>query len=176
MLCTWLTEQSARELYLKPFENCVKANQGQALAVMSSYVYVGTTWDGGCSALLNDILRGEWGYKGLVLTDYFGNYGYMDADKAVRGGSDIMLGTAGNDAILTDQTSATSVRAMRQATKNILYTVVNSSTYSQENYDAAMATPGWIMTTYLVDAVLIALLAVTEVIVIRHSLKKKKNG
>ena len=176
MLCTWLTEQSARELYLKPFEDCVKANEGQALAVMSSYVYVGTTWDGGCSALLNDILRGEWGYKGLVLTDYFGNYGYMDADKAVRGGSDIMLGTAGNDAILTDQTSATSVRAMRQATKNILYTVVNSSTYSQENYDAAMATPGWIMTTYLVDAVLIALLAVTEVIVIRHSLKKKKNG
>lgn len=121
MLCTWLTEQSARELYLKPFEDCVKANQSQALAVMSSYVYVGTTWDGGCSALLNDILRGEWGYKGLVLTDYFGNYGYMDADKAIRGGSDIMLGTAGNDAILTDQTSAASVLAMRQATKNILY-------------------------------------------------------
>ena len=51
----------------------------------------------------------------------------MDADKAIRGGSDAMLGTAGNDAILTDQTSATSVLAMRQATKNILYTVVNSN-------------------------------------------------
>lgn len=176
MLCTWLTEQSARELYLKPFEDCVKANQGQALAIMSSYVYVGTTWDGGCSALLNDILRGEWGYKGMVLTDYFGNYGYMDADKAVRGGSDIMLGTAGNDAILTDQTSATSVLAMRQATKNILYTVVNSSTYTQENYDAAMATPGWIKTTYIVDAALVAVLVVIEAIVIQNSLKKKKNG
>lgn len=172
MLCTWLTEQSARELYLKPFEDCVKANQGQALAVMSSYVYVGTTWDGGCSALLNDILRGEWGYKGLVLTDYFGNYGYMDADKAVRGGSDIMLGTAGNDAILTDQSSATSVRAMRQATKNILYAVVNSSTYSQENYDAAMATPGWIMTTYIVDAIGIVVLLAVEVVLIMNYRKK----
>ena len=175
MLCTWLTEQSARELYLKPFEDCVKANEGQALAVMSSYVYVGTTWDGGCSALLNDILRGEWGYKGLVLTDYFGNYGYMDADKAIRGGSDIMLGTAGNDAILTDQTSATSVLAMRQATKNVLYTVVNSDTYTEENYNAAIATPSWIKTTYIIDAVLIAALVVVEVLVFQNS-KKKKNG
>lgn len=175
MLCTWLTEQSARELYLKPFEDCVKANQGQALAVMSSYVYVGTTWDGGCSALLNDILRSEWGYKGLVLTDYFGNYGYMDADKAVRGGSDIMLGTAGNDAVLTDQSSATSVRAMRQATKNILYTVVNSSTYSQKNYDAAMAAPGWIMTTYIVDVIgIVVLLAVEAVLIMNYRKKASK--
>lgn len=69
LLCTWFTEQSARELYLKPFEACVKANEGQALAIMSSYVYVGTTWDGGCSALLNDIVRGEWGYNGMILSD-----------------------------------------------------------------------------------------------------------
>lgn len=95
ILCTWFNEQSARELYLKPFEECVKANEDQALAVMSSYVYLGTEWAGGSTALLNDILRGEWGFRGLVLTDYFGNYGYMDADKAIRGGSDAMLGTAG---------------------------------------------------------------------------------
>ena len=173
LLCTWFTEQSARELYLKPFEACVKANEGQALAIMSSYVYVGTTWDGGCSALLNDIVRGEWGYNGMILTDYFGNYGYMDADKAIRGGSDIMLGTAGNDAILTDQTSATSVLAMRQATKNVLYTVVNSSTYTQENYEAALATPGWITVTYVVDAALAVILIAAEVLVVR-SLRKKE--
>ena len=50
------------------------------LAVMSSYNYIGTQWAGGCSALLQDILRGEWGYEGMVISDYFGNYGYMDAD------------------------------------------------------------------------------------------------
>jgi beta-glucosidase len=115
ILCTWLKEQAARELYLEPFEECVKANDGSVLAVMSSYVYVGTEWDGGCALLLNGILRDEWGFQGMVLSDYFGNYGYMDADKAVRGGTDAMLGTTGNDAIMTGQESATSVLAMRQA-------------------------------------------------------------
>lgn len=173
ILCTWFNEQSARELYLKPFEECIKANDGQALAVMSSYVYLGTEWDGGCPALLNDILRGEWGFRGMVLTDYFGNYGYMDADKAIRGGSDAMLGTAGNDAILTDQSSATSVKAMRQATKNILYTVVNSNAYTDENYAAAHATPGWIKLLYGVDTAVIIMLMALELLLIR-SFKKKK--
>ena len=174
MLCTWLTEQSAREIYLKPFEACVKASNGNTLAVMSSYNYVGTTWAGACSALLNDILRGEWGFQGMVLTDYFGNYGYMDADKAIRGGSDIMLGTAGNDAILTDQTSATSVLAMRNACHNILYTVANSRAYSPEVYMEATAMPAWQVTVFVVDGVLAAILIVLEALTLRGYLKKKK--
>lgn len=174
MLCTWLTEQSAREIYLKPFEACVKASNGNTLAVMSSYNYVGTTWAGACSALLNDILRGEWGFQGMVLTDYFGNYGYMDADKAIRGGSDAMLGTAGNDAILTDQTSATSVLAMRNACHNILYTVANSRAYSPEVYMEATAMPAWQVTVFVVDGVLAAILIVLEALTLRGYLKKKK--
>ncbi|MGI5928212.1 glycoside hydrolase family 3 C-terminal domain-containing protein [Pseudoflavonifractor sp.] len=174
MLCTWLTEQSAREIYLKPFEACVKASNGNTLAVMSSYNYVGTTWAGACSTLLNDILRGEWGFQGMVLTDYFGNYGYMDADKAIRGGSDIMLGTAGNDAILTDQTSATSVLAMRNACHNILYTVANSRAYSPEVYMEATAMPAWQVTVFVVDGVLAAILIVLEALTLRGYLKKKK--
>ena len=174
MLCTWLTEQSAREIYLKPFEACVKASNGNTLAVMSSYNYVGTTWAGACSALLNDILRGEWGFLGMVLTDYFGNYGYMDADKAICGGSDAMLGTAGNDAILTDQTSATSVLAMRNACHNILYTVANSRAYSPEVYMEATAMPAWQVTIFVVDGVLAAILIVLEALTLRGYLKKKK--
>lgn len=56
------------------------------------------------------VLRGEWGFGGFVLSGYFGNYGYMDADRAIRGGTDVMLGATGNEAILTDQTSAASVK------------------------------------------------------------------
>ncbi len=173
MLCTWLTEQSAREIYLKPFEACVKASDGNTLAVMSSYNYVGTTWAGGCSALLNDILRGEWGFVGMVLSDYFGNYGYMDADKAIRGGTDSMLGTAGNDAILTDQTSATSVTAMRNACHNILYTIVNSHAYSAEAYAEATAMPAWQVTTFVVDGVLAVVLIALEVLAVRGWQKRK---
>lgn len=142
---------------------------------MSSYVYVGAQWDGGCAPLLNGILRGEWGYKGMVLSDYFGNYGYMDADKAVRGGTDAMLGTAGNDAIMTDQSSATSVLAMRQGVKNILYTVVNSNAYTEEAYEKGNETPGWKNTLYAADAAAVFVLAALEVLLIR-SYKKKKSA
>ena len=171
LLCTWFNEQSARELYMKPFEYCVKNTPSGKLAVMSSYNYLGTQWAAGCTALLNDILRDEWGFQGMVITDYFGNYGYMDADRAVRGGTDLMLGTAGNEAIMTDL-SATSVIAMRQAAKNIFYTVVNSSAY--EEYVPGQI-PSWMQTLYIVDAVLAVLLVLAEVILIRGYLKKRKS-
>lgn len=176
MLCTWLTEQAARELYLVPFEECVKANDGSALAVMSSYPYVGTTWDAACAPLLNGILRDEWGFQGMVLSDYFGNYGYMDADKAVRGGTDAMLATIGGEAFVTDQSSATSVIAMRQATKNILYTIVNSNAYSDENYATGNAMPGWQKLLYGVDAAIAAVLIILEILLVRSFLKKKSKA
>lgn len=171
LLCTWFNEQSARELYLKPFEYCVKNIQSGKLAVMSSYNFLGTEWAGGCSALLKDILREEWGFQGMVISDYFGNYGYMDADRAVRGGTDMMLGTAGNEAIMTDL-SATSVIAMRQAAKNIFYVVVNSNAY--EGYVAGTI-PTWVQTMYIIDAVLAGLFILVEVLVVKKYLRRKKS-
>ena len=172
LLCTWVTEQAMREIYLKPFEEAVKSNPDGKIAVMSSYNYIGTEWAGGCSALLKDVLRGEWGFKGMVISDYFGNYGYMDADRAVRGGTDLMLGTAGNDAIMTDL-SATSVIAMRQAAKNIFYTTVNSSAY--ENYQPGEI-PGWLKLVYGIDAGIAVLLLAGEILIIRNYRKKKNKN
>lgn len=169
MLCTWLTEQAARELYLKPFEVCIKEVEGP-IAVMSAFNYVGTKWAGESPELLQDILRGEWGFRGMVLSDYFGNYGYMDADRAVRGGTDMMLATAGNDAIMSDL-SATSVKAMRQSTKNIFYTVVNSRAY--ENYVLGVI-PTWVKIIYVVDAALALGFIAIEILLIRGYVKKKK--
>lgn len=171
LLCTWFNEQSARELYLKPFEYCVKNTPSGKLALMSSYNYLGTEWAGGSTALLKDILRGEWGFEGMVISDYFGNYGYMDADRAVRGGTDLMLATAGNDAIMTDL-SATSVIAMREAAKNIFYVVVNSAAY--EDYTPGQI-PFWMQIMYGVDGVLTVLLVLAEIFLIKGYLKKKKN-
>lgn len=170
ILCTWLTEQAARELYFKPFEACIKNKGDNTIAVMSSYNYIGTEWAASCPELMNTVLRDEWGYQGMVLSDYFGNYGYMDADKAVRGGTDMMLGTAGNDAIMSDL-SPTSVIAMRQSSKNIMYTVVNSNTYADFNPNAI---PSWVMTFYIVDGILVALLLAAEVLLVRSCRKKKR--
>mgnify|MGYP001624136573 FL=1 len=139
---------------------------------MSSYNYLGTEWAGGCSALLNNILRDEWGFRGMVISDYFGNYSYMDAGRAVRGGTDMMLGTAGNDAIMTDQTSATSILAMRQAVKNIFYVTVNSAAY--EDYTPGQI-PSWMMVMYVVDGVVAVLLIAVEIVLIRGYMKKRVN-
>lgn len=170
LLCTWSTEQAIREIYLKPFEEAVKSNPDGKIAVMSSYNFIGTEWAGSCAPLLKEVLRGEWGFKGMVISDYFGNYGYMDADRAVRGGTDLMLGTAGNEAIMTDL-SATSVIAMRQAAKNIFYTTVNSTAY--ENYVPGTI-PSWLKLVYGVDAVIAVLVIAGEILVIRSYRKKRK--
>ena len=171
LLCTWFNEQSLRELYMKPFEYCVKNTESGKLAVMSSYNYLGTEWASGCPALLQDVLRGEWGFEGMVISDYFGNYGYMDADRAVRGGTDMMLGVAGNEAIMADL-SATSVLAMRDAVKNIFYVTVNSAAY--EDYTPG-ANPDWMRTLFVVDGILAAVFLGAEVLVIRSYLRKKKH-
>lgn len=125
MLCTWSEEQATREIYLKPFEYAVK--EGNAGAVMSSYNYIGVTWAGAKDELLNGILRDEWGFKGFVLTDYCGNFNYMNADQFIRNGGDSALVAydVGSN-YPTDTTSATAVKEMRRAAKDIMYTVVNS--------------------------------------------------
>ena len=117
---------------LKPFEIAVK--EGGAKAVMSSFNYIGTQWAGGTYPLQTTVLRDEWGFRGFVLTDYFGVYGYMDSDMGIRGGTDCMLVAYDTETNhVTDTTSATGVKAMRQASKNIMYTVGNSRAYDPEN-------------------------------------------
>ena len=173
ILCTWTNEQAMREIYLKSFEECIKDAGSNPITVMSSYNYLGTVWAAACPELQNTVLREEWGHQGMVISDYFGNYGYMDADKAIRGGTDMMLATAGNDAIMTDTTSATSVIAMRQASKNIMYTMVNSYTYDNYNPNEI---PGWIMTFYIVDGIVAVLLVLAEALLIMSYRKKMKNA
>ena len=170
MLCTWANEQSIREIYLKPFELSVK--EGGADAVMSSFNYIGTEWAGASNALCNIVLRDEWGFVGMVLTDYFGVYGYMDADQGIRNGTDFCLVNYPTETnYLTDTTSATGILAARQACKNILYTVVNSRAYMEENLNPGM--PGWQIAAIAIDVVLAAVLIVLEVRTIKGYSRRK---
>lgn len=138
MVCTWSNEQAIREIYLKPFEMCVK--DANCLAVMSSFNYIGNRWAGGSSSLCKTVLRDEWGFEGFVETDYFGVYGYMSSDQAIRNGTDLMLvnyPTATNDVQFRETNGAQ--QAMRTAAKNILYVVANSRAYYPENLNEGMA-------------------------------------
>ena len=169
MLCTWTNEQAMREIYLKPFEMSVK--EGGAQAVMSSFNYIGYTYAGASSNLLQTVLRGEWGFKGFVLTDYFGGYGYQNADQEVRAGNDSMLATTKITNHITDK-SATSVKAMRQAAHNILYTAANSWQYA--NGEPKVATPIWKTAMYVAWGVTAVLVIGLEIVAIKRYLNRKK--
>lgn len=169
MVCTWANEQSIRETYLKPFEMSVK--EGGAQAVMSSFNYIGYTYAGASSNLLQTVLRDEWGFKGFVLTDYFGGYGYQNADQEVRAGNDSMLATTKITNHITDK-SATSVKAMRQAAHNILYTAANSWQYA--NGEPKVATPIWKTAMYVAWGVVAVLVIGLEFLTIKRYLSRKK--
>ena len=169
MLCTWTNEQAMREIYLKPFEMSVK--EGGAQAVMSSFNYIGYTYAGASSNLLQTVLRDEWGFKGFVLTDYFGGYGYQNADQEVRAGNDSMLATTKITNHITDK-SATSVKAMRQAAHNILYTAANSWQYA--NGEPKVATPIWKTAMYVAWGVVAVLVIGLEIVAIKRYLNRKK--
>lgn len=170
MLMTWANEQSIREIYLKPFEMAVK--EGGAKAVMSAFNYIGTEPAGACSALLNTVLREEWGFRGFVETDYFGVYGYQDSDREIRNGNDLMLVAYDTETNhVTDQKSATSVKAMRQACKNIMYTVVNSRAYDPDNLKTGLM--AWQIVAIIIDVILGALIVLLEVVTIKKFQKRR---
>ena len=169
MICTWANEQSIREIYLKPFEMSVK--DGGAQAAMSSFNYIGTTYAAAYSPLMNTVLRDEWGFRSMVLTDYFAGYGYQNADQLIRNGNDFMLTTTDVTNHVTSK-SATSLKAMRQATKNVLYTAVHSWMY--ENGEPDVPTPIWKTITYVVWGVTAVLVIGLEFLAIKRYLKRRK--
>ena len=170
-LLTFASEQAIREIYLKPFEIAVKGYEHTQRAVMSSFNWIGTEPSCANRYLLQNVLRGEWGFVGMVETDYDGSYGYMISDHCVRSGNDLMLGFAMAASNQFTDESATATLAMRQACKNILYTIGNSGYYANES------TGGMDNMTKIflgADIGVAVLLIAIEAIVLASARKKKK--
>lgn len=125
-VATWSNEQAIREIYLKAFEIPVK--EGGATAIMSSFNRIGTLWAGGNADLLSTVLRDEWGFRGMVITDYDGQE-YMNPDQAIRNGGDLMLSTLGDTPTKASTGTKEGVESLRRASKNILYTVAHSAAF-----------------------------------------------
>lgn len=160
-VCVWSNEQAMREIYLKAFEIVVK--EGNNHGLMSSYNRIGTVWSGGCKELLTNVLRGEWGFEGAVATDY-ANAKLLNADQALMAGGDLMLSTTG--ATLSDKVTGSmeGQQKLRQASKNVLYMVVNSRAYTNP---VEMGFPYWILAQVALNIVLMLL-------VVLRIFKKKK--
>ena len=170
MVSVWADEQTIREIYLKPFELSVK--EGGANAVMVSWSFLGHKWTGENSGLLNTVLRGEWGFRGMALTDFFRNngHGFMNADAALANGVDAMLSTFdGPDNNVADPTHPTSVLQMRNACKNVMYTVVSSWLYEGGKVNIGME--GWKKAAIGIDIALGAALIAGAALIYRKSKK-----
>ena len=173
MVSVWSNEQAIREIYLKPFEISVK--QGGANAVMVSWSFLGDKWTGESSNLMNTVLRDEWGFRGMALTDFFRNngHGFMNADAALANGVDVMLSTFnGEENNVANPEHPTSVLQMRNACKNVMYTVVSSWAYDGEHEETGME--NWKKAGIGIDIVIALFMAGMEVLVIR-GYKKRKN-
>ena len=174
MVSVWSNEQAIREIYLKPFEISVK--QGGANAVMVSWSFLGDKWTGESSNLMKTVLRDEWGFRGMALTDFFRNngHGFMNADAALANGVDAMLSTFnGEENNVANPEHPTSVLQMRNACKNVMYTVVSSWAYDGKHKETGME--NWKKAGIGIDIVIALFMAGMEVLIIR-GYKKRKNA
>ncbi|HJA66447.1 glycosyl hydrolase family 3 [Lachnoclostridium sp. An169] len=146
----WATEQTIRELYLKPFEMAVKESvktikyisddQGTVSTktmracdcmMSSGWSGIGGIWTAYDYNLLTNVLRNEWGFQGFVITDYDQGNGPNDdiaVNRMVRAGTDQhMIDNTMSPGKYTETDNATGVTALRKAVKNTLFTMANSA-------------------------------------------------
>lgn len=179
-IATWADEQTMRELYFKPFEISIKKSMASVGAgrqpitgVMTSFNRIGSEWTGASYALLTGILRNEWGFKGTVITDFSNGKGtYMDLDMMIRAGGDLNLFQSSWLSTSGSSLTATQVSAMRQASKNILYTVANSN--AMNNPYGPMLLPMWVIWMIIIMAVIFAGICVWGFFVIFPAVKRKR--
>ncbi len=130
----FITEQAMREIYLKPFEIAIKDYGANAL--MSTFNKIGAVWGGSNRALMTDILRIEWGFKGIVLSDYTTGGDYMNTGLGVLAGHDMMLCDKERSQSPLDRNDAAQMYGARMAAKNMIYTACD--TYlAYKDYDAS---------------------------------------
>ncbi len=163
----WMSEQTLRETYLEPFR--IMVEDYGATGIMSSYNRIGAVWTGGSEALLTGVLRGEWGYDGVVITDFSDHTQYMNGDQMLAAGGDIWMQVL-SGSLTSFEDSPSYVQALRTATKHSLYAYLNAratneayvessgNTLAARPESSALSSPLMTLITVL-DVLAVALLA-----------------
>lgn len=190
-VATFCTEQALREIYLKPFELAVKGDDDPVYSaratekevaeykgttgMMSSFNRIGTRWTGGDYRLMTVILRDEWGFNGLVISDYKTDNTVMNSRQMLYAGNDLILASLNelrwND---SDPSSKEDMYVLRNAAHNILYAVANSNSINVDiiGYDLEV----WAIILIVADVVLGVGIAVWGFFMIRRAVKRANAG
>ena len=132
-VCVWANEQSIREIYLKAFQISIEDEDCDTVGLMTSFNRLGCTWSGAHKGLLTDILRGEWDFKGAVMTDaavggHMGVGGnYRALASAIVAGQTIWLGDVRAQGFGQYMKNPVVMQAIRKACKYNLYSQLRSS-------------------------------------------------
>ncbi len=127
-LGVWLTEQAAREIYLKAFQGALESSQAGGNGVMMAYTRWGTRWSGANRGLVTGIMKNEWGCNGLQITDNVLTT-YVNGVDGIMGGTtafDSMLAFYITDQLPKYENDPVVVSAMKEACHQNLYAIAHS--------------------------------------------------
>ena len=94
---------------------------------MNSYTRIGTRWNGACKEMMTNILRGEWGYDGLVISDWDHDGSAMSKIDGVLAGTDTFDGNKTAAELVKYKDNAAVATAMRKSTRRIIYNVIHTN-------------------------------------------------
>ena len=144
----WSNEQASREVYLKAFE--IIFTDGKASATMNSFTRVGTTWAGMCEELQTNILREEWGWDGLNITDWIES-DFMAKPDAIFAGTNSFDGNGTPSSYFGGwENNADFAWKLRESAKTIIYNVVSTHAFNGMTRESIVIeiTPWWQVALY----------------------------
>lgn len=129
-VATFSGEQAIREIYLRPFEGAL--TKGQSLGIMTSYNRIGLQYAATHKTLMQDVLRGEWGYEGSIIDDALteSQYYSVTADMLAAGTNIFCLDgyRAGQIRTLIQSTDdGYLLKELQESNKRIFYALIHSS-------------------------------------------------
>ena len=171
----WCTEQTSREIYLRAFE--IVFTEGQASATMNSFTRIGTRWCGASRELMTDILRGEWGFDGIILTDWDEGKVMSKCD-AILAGTNTFDGNGTLGSYSPWKDSPTVAKALRESSKYLIYNIIHTNVMNGTSLTTRIVKvmPWWQITLETVTAVIgvFAAASVTMLVITLVKTRKKK--
>lgn len=157
----WANEQTVREIYLRAFE--IVFTEGKASATMNAYTRIGTTWSGSSYEMMTEVLRGEWGWDGLVISDWDTTGSAMSKLDGVLAGTDTFDGNNDISVLTQYADNAAVAQAIRQAAKRVIYNVVRTNAMNGMTISSITikVTPWWQTALLATECTLGALTAVS---------------